>query len=153
MLDAKLDKEKAPPTVQLWTSTNLASVVRNIQSARAVLRAVILALGAQDDGSMIFDGDSGTSRWNAAVEPVCKRLERVRDELIGTAGAPYLDWVTSLTLAEALDAALWFGFSCEKNERLSNIEAVRAANVVIDSLDELLNECESIALTETDPVH
>lgn len=150
MLDAQLAKEKAPPAEQQFSSINVASIARNAQAARAVLRTVALAIESQEDGSVSFDDTSGTSRWGSAIGSVCSRLQSVRDELTGTCGAPYLDWFTPLTLAEALDAALWYGHSCKDDERLSNFEAVSAAKVLIGSLDELLQECDAIRMA---PAH
>lgn len=153
MLDSQLAKEKAPPTEQRFSSSNVASVARNAQAARAVLRTVVLAIESQEDGSISFDDTSGASRWGSAIGSVCSRLQVVRDELVGTSGAPYLDWFTPLTLVEALDAALWHGYLCKDDERLSNLETISAAKVVIDSLDELLQECDAIELVRTAPAH
>ncbi|MDD5332119.1 MAG: hypothetical protein PHS32_00110 [Rhodoferax sp.] len=153
MLDVQLAKEKAPPAVQQFSSSNVASVVRNVQAARAVLRTVVLTIESQEDGSTCFDDKLGTSRWHSAIVVVCSRLQVARDELMETGGSPPLDWFTPLTLAEALDAALWYGHSCRDDERLSNLETVSAAQVVIDSLDELLQECDAIGLDRAAPAH
>lgn len=150
---AHITTDKVRPPVQQFSSSNVASVVRNVQAARAVLRTVVLAIESQEDRSTCFDDKLGTSRWHSTIELVCSRLEVVRDEFIETATAPFLDWFTPLTLAEALAAALWYGHSCKDDERLSNLEAVGAANAVIDSLDGLLQECEAAELGKIPPVH
>lgn len=136
----------------VFSSINAASVVRNVKAARVILRTVALALGAVEDGSTTFDDSNHSSRWSGAIGEACSRLTMVRDDLINLAEAPTLDWVTPLTLIEAFDAALWHGYSFE-DERLSNREAVCAAEVVIDSLDSLLQECASGGLASVPPVH
>lgn len=153
MSDAQLTTEEVPSTVNHFSSSNGASVVRNVQAARAILRTVVLAIGAQEDGSVSFDDDSGSSRWNPITGDACSRLRAVRAELMETACAPDLDWVTPLALAEALDVALWFGYSCKDENRLSNLEAISAAKVVIDSLDVLLQECDAAGIFKIAAVH
>lgn len=136
-----------------FSSINMASVIRNVNAARVILRTVLLALGAVEDGSASFDGKSGASRWSAAIGAACSRMAMVRDELIETSNAPNLEWTAPMAMLEALDAALWFGYSCEDETRLTNVETMSSAQVVIDSLDELLLECAEFGIPKSPQVH
>jgi hypothetical protein len=48
-----------------FSSINMASVIRNVHAARVILRTVLLALGAVENGSTSFDDKSRASRWFA----------------------------------------------------------------------------------------
>jgi hypothetical protein len=150
------NSEAAPTTpatvAPVFSQTNAASVVRNTQAARVILRTVVLALEAVEDGSIQIKDGNNSSRWSAAISEASSRLEMVRDELMETRNPPPLDWVTPLTLVEALDAALWHGYAVD-DERLTNHEVVYAAKVVIESLDALLQECEVSKPAAVSPVH
>jgi hypothetical protein len=136
-----------------FSSINMASVIRNVHAARVILRTVLLALGAVEDGAASFDDKSGASRWFAAIGVACSRMAMVRDELMETSNAPPLDWIAPMAMLEALDAALWFGYSCPDETRLTNVEAMSSAQVVIDSLDEFLLACDEVGKPEPPPVH
>ena len=146
------DLTTGPATEGAVFSSTTLSVARNAYAARVILRTVVLALGAEDDGSMAFKGNTGSSRWHPAVNAACNRLLKVRDELMETSNPPALDWLTPVGLIEALDAALWHGYSCPEETRLTNMEAMSAAEVVIDLLDEFLLECDALAKSAS-PVH
>ncbi|MBK1685188.1 hypothetical protein CKO18_16675 [Rhodoferax fermentans] len=127
--------------------------MRNAKAARVILRTVVLAIRAVEDGSASFDEDSTSSRWSAALGAARSRLAMVRYELTEKSHAPCLDFVEPMVLIDALDAALWFGQSCTDASRLTNMEAMIAAEVVIDSLDEFLRECDALEKPEIALVH
>jgi hypothetical protein len=133
-------------SVRRFGASEAALMMSNVKAARSILRTVILALEAIDDGSASFDG--GTERWEPAVSEACTRLCAVRSVLIESASPPNLDWFTPLNLVEALDAALWHGHSCSRGEQLSSEEVIFAAQVVIDSLDTLTQEFEGLNIVK-----
>lgn len=132
-----------PQRAEEFSSTHAASIVRDVESARVVLRMVLLALCAEDSGSIRHVGKTGASRWHPAIEVVVSRLSNVRDALTETANAPSLDWFTPLALASALDCALWDGY-CTAATVLSLEETKTSVGVVIDSLDDLLQCCATL---------
>lgn len=151
--------------VRDFGSGEAALLIRNVNAARVILRAVALAAQAQFDGSIEYSNND-TGRWQPALDEVCSRLEAVRDVLIDTSSAPILDWFTPLALAEAIAAALWHGMSVasmaaghSKGDGLEEVELATAAQVVIDSLDSLMAQCASEGVfelacaAETTPVH
>ncbi len=117
-------------------------MLRNVKAARAILRVVALAAGAQLDGSVEYK-DNNPERWQPAVGAACARLQAVRDVLMETSNTLCLDWFTSLALLEAIDAALWYGHSCSQGEKLEEMELGSVAQVAIDLLDSLMDDCES----------
>ena len=126
----------------IFSATEAALVIGNITTSRAILRAVGLAARAQFEGSVIYENNN-TGRWQPAVDAACVRLEAVRDVLMQTAAAPSVDWYTSLTLLEVMGAALWHGNSCSQADKLEEVELESLAQVVIESLDYIMDECLS----------
>ena len=124
-----------------------ALVLRNVQDARSILRAVALAARAQSDGSIVFENNN-TGRWHPAVDVACVRLQAVRNVLLETGHTLNLDWFTSLALVEALAAALWRGSAGFQGDKLEEVELESVALVAIESLDSLMQECEAEGLFE-----
>lgn len=131
-----------------FSADEAALVSLNVRAARSVLRTVILALEAIDDGSISFDDNAGTERWNPALGEVCVRLRTVRHVFGESVSAPAVDWFTPLTLAEALDAALWRGAGGRQVDGLQSAEVMSAAQVVIDSLDALMEQLEAASVPQ-----
>lgn len=132
----------------------IASVMHHVNAARAIMRTVALAADALEDGSVSYDDKAGPERWNAAVGKALERMGLARDILTNKSFGMGLDWFTPHALIEALDAALWHGFSCDKPARLNERELVSAAQVAVESLDALLRECEGAASgSEVDPAN
>lgn len=130
-------------------SSEVEKLLRNAWAAKAILRTVILAVKAQEDGSISYDDKAGTERWSPALGEVCCRLGLVRDVLMNNGDHLAIDWYTPLILAEALDAALWHGYTCAQQVRLDCEEFTCAAQVVVDSIDELLIHCDDAGLLAT----
>lgn len=126
--------------VGVFSATEAALVIGNIKFARAILRAVALAARAQFEGSVNYENNN-TERWQPAVDAACVRLQAVRDALMETGPAPCVDWYTSLTLLEAMGAALWHGNGCSQADKLEEVELESLAQVVIESLDSMMEEC------------
>lgn len=136
----KQSDDSASSPAQQFAAGDAALLLRNVTAARSILRAVALAARAQHDGSVEYK-DNNTMRWGPAVDEACTRLQVVRDLLMETSAAPNLDWVTSLSLSETIAAALWQGHCCSKGEGLEAVELESVAEVAIESLDSLLDEC------------
>jgi len=127
-------------SVRDFAASDAALVLRNVTAARSILRAVALATRAQFDGSVEYE-DNNIERWQPAVDAACIRLQVVRDVLMQTRSAPNVDWFTSLTLVEAIAAALWHGNACSQGEKLEEVELESVAQVAIESLDSLMEDC------------
>lgn len=121
-----------------FSANDAALVIRNVTAARAIFRAVALAARAQVDGAVNY-GDDNAERWHPATSEAEQRLKAVRDVLMQTGDAPDVDWVTSLALVEALGAALWCGGL--KNDPLDTVELETLAQVVIEALDLMMEDC------------
>ena len=122
------------------------TMIRAIYQARAVLRSVELAAAAQEDGAVDYDDDNGAKRWGPAIDFASKRIALVRDIATGTTSdsAPTdVAWYTSLTMLEALGAALWRGHS-DTDTEMDYCELQTAAQAVIEALDELAEECATV---------
>lgn len=137
----------AEDSVRDFGASEAALVLRNVNAARAVLRVVALAAGAQDDGSISYEYNN-TERWQPAVDAACGRLQAVRDVLNETRSSPNLDWFTSLALVEAIAAALWHGNACSQGEKLEASELEIVAQAAIELLDSLMEDCESEGVFE-----
>ena len=131
-----------------FSASDAALVLRNVTAARAILRAVALAARAQFDGSVKYENNK-PERWQPAVDAACDRLQAVRDVLMQTSSSPNVDWFTSLTLVEALGAALWRGNSCSQGEQLEEVELESVANTAIELLDSLMEDCATEGVFET----
>lgn len=125
-----------------FSALHANAIVGHLEAARVILRTVLLALCAEDSGSVSHAGNVGASRWSAAIGAVLTRLGCVRDTLLETVAAPSVDWFTSFALASALDSALWEGH-CTSEPVLSLDETKTAIQVLIDSLDDMLRDCEA----------
>lgn len=137
----------AEGAVRDFGASEAALVLRNVKAARAILRVVAMAAGAQFDGSVKYE-DNNPERWQPAVDAACVRLQAVRNVLLETSNTLHLDWYTSLTLVEAISAALWYGNSCSHGEKLEEVELESVAQVAIDLLDSLMDECVSEGVFE-----
>lgn len=144
MSTAQTTKQPASSPVARFGSAHLSAIVRDLESARVILRMVLLALYAEDNGSISHGDGIGVFRWSAAIGAVLSRLCSVRDSLMETSDAPPIDWPTPFALASALDSALWDG-SCTTASTLTPIETQTALHVIIDSLDELLGDCVAVS--------
>lgn len=130
---------------RIFALSDAALIVQHVAAARAVLRTVALAVNAQIDGSVEYDNNK-TERWQPAIDAACAKLETVRDVLIKTGRAPVVDWWTPLALMEAIGAALWHGNDLSQGERLEDVELATVAQVAIDSLDALMEDCERVGV-------
>ena len=131
-----------------FISDEVVSVLANVTSARALLRTLIFAVQAVEDGSILFEDEPGVGRWSILLAQVRKRLVAVRSVLTESISAPTVDWYTPLNLAEALDAALWHLCARHDHLTLESADVISAAQAVIDSLDELLADIQSASLPE-----
>lgn len=146
--DVHSEKDAAKAAVPVFASEEAKTLLLNVNTARAIVRTVVLAIGAQIDGSIDYLGGNHVQRWDPAVDEACTRLEVVRDLCLQTSCAPNLNWFTPLVLLEAIAAALWFCHSCDADERLDFEEADTALRAVIQSLDLLLEECREQGVLE-----
>lgn len=132
-----------PAGTARFSTLHAIAIVRHLEAARVILRMVILALCAEDSGSISHGDNVGASRWSAAIGAVLTRLGCVRDTLMETADSPSVDWPTSFALASALDSALWEGY-CTSESVLTLDETKTAIQVLIDSLDDMLRDCAAL---------
>ena len=131
-----------------YSSCEVELVRANVATARALLRTLIFALEAIEDGCISFDDDPGTGRWHNVLGAVCERLIVVRSALAEGISAPSVDWFTPLALAEALDAALWGVGSARHKQGLEGSEVSSAAQAVIDALDALMEDIQAARVAE-----
>lgn len=144
MSTAQSTTQAAMPQAARFGSEHLGAIERDLESARVILRTVLLALRAEDNGSISHPDNLGASRWSPAIGSVLRRLTSVRRALMDTADAPPIDWPTPFTLVSALDSALWDG-SCTTAPVLASDEAQLAIQVAIDSIDESLGDCVAVS--------
>lgn len=123
-----------------FCSAHLSTIVRDLEATRVILRTVLLALAAEDGGSVSHPDNAGASRWSPAVGSALCRLSSVREVLTETPYAPAIDWPTPFTLVSALDSALWDGY-CTSAPVLTSDETQIAVQVIIDSIDAVLIDC------------
>ncbi|MBP8019394.1 MAG: hypothetical protein KAY82_05105 [Hylemonella sp.] len=121
-----------------------ASLLLDVRGARAILRTVILAIRAQEDHSIVFDDKAGTERWSPAVGEALERLGAVRSVLVNAKNGHFVDWVKPINLVEAVDAALWHGYTCPPDDGLKPQELLTALKMSIGAIDELLRQCEMV---------
>lgn len=121
-------------------------VRQNALLSRSLLRTLISACRAQEDGAMVYL-DNGAHRWGPVITDVAARLCSVRDALTNTANAPSVDWFTPLTSIESLDAALWHqaGAPDEDEDELSAYEVAAVARAVVDMLDVMVGQLAPVA--------
>ena len=86
--------------VEMWfNATHMASIVAHAQAARVMLRMVLLAVHAQDNGATVESNNAGASLWSPLVGAVLIRLDAVQLTLIETPNAPPIDYWTTHALA------------------------------------------------------
>lgn len=112
----------------------------------AIMRAVSLAVAAQEDGSVRYE-DNEFSRWEPAVGAVCARVHAVRDALQNKEKAPdTIDWWTPLTILEATGAALWHAAGIRSRvDAMSSDELQSIARAAIDALGKMFEELTGVA--------
>ena len=131
---------------EVFGPQHMSNVVAQLETARVILRTVSLALRAEEDGKVSHSDKVGAARWSSATAAALVRLKGVRDLFNETSAAPALDWVTSLTLIDALDSALIEGY-CSSGELLTPEETSLALGIIIDELDNLLGDCSNLSVT------
>ena len=133
--------EASAGTARDFDASDAASIIQHATAARAILRTVALAVSAQNDGSIQYEHNT-PDRWQPALAVVCGNLVAVREALTETRNAPPVDCFASLTLVEAVDAALWHGNAGVNGGPLDDKELLIVARVAIESLDALMRDCE-----------
>lgn len=127
--------------VNAFTSADATCLHEWVQQARAIVRAVALAVTAQEQGSVSYE--NGTAeRWWASLDLVCLKLMAVRDLVAKRCNSPDVDWFTPLNVLEAVGAAAWHATSSRAAaERLDSEEIQLSLGVAVECLDLLANEC------------
>lgn len=144
MSNLKSDGENFP-------TESLQQFRRRLHHTRAMLRSVMMAIKASEDGSVNFsNGGYGADvqRWGPVTAAARSEMIAVRDTSINSpidSPAGGLDWVTPLAQIEALDAALWHSASTQSSDRLESFEVFDAAEAIVNSLDGLLEQAYSSA--------
>jgi hypothetical protein len=127
-----------------FAASQAAGMIRNVIEARAICRAIALAVAAQLDSAVQFDDDAAR-RWEPSVDVACGLLRGVSMLLTETAGAPDdVNWVGPLNLLECLGAALWRSHApsdAGADHELTHDELAALLAVAIRSLDVLVDEC------------
>lgn len=137
-----------------FQTESLERLRQRVRHARAMLRTVMIAIKAMEDGSVSFANtnyDARAQRWSPVTAAAQEELIAVRDTCINSTldtPAGNLDWVTPLTQIEALDAALWHSACMQSSDRLENFEVFDAAEVIVGSLDELLKQAWPSAIPQ-----
>jgi hypothetical protein len=127
-----------------YTNDDASAAITNVAQAVAILQAVKIAADAVEDGSAQYENPH-VARWSPAIGVATRKVGLVRDTMIDTAGAPSVDWFTSLALLEALDAALWHTSSRYDTSQRMDVDSVKdLCDVIIIELAKLkqgLAEC------------
>lgn len=126
-----------------------ADALENLrQTARAasIVRAVYLAVEAQDDGSVKY-GDNKVCRWWGSIDVAISYVEKVRDAYTETRCAPIssVDWCTPLNLLEAMGAALWQLDVGPMKNAMSADEIQDLCEAVLETLAVLHDELSAVA--------
>lgn len=130
-----------------FTAVDLATVQRNVSHARAIMRTVMFAADAIDDGSMRIVIGGAPEGWCNAVGLAADRLREVRGTLIETVGSPHIDWVTPLSMVEAIEAALWHSDQRLVDEKSIECGELRdVAGVAVECLDKFAQQAASVEI-------
>lgn len=141
------------PGAMELTPQAAAKLLQELQGARAMLRAVVVAEAAVKDQAIDWGPkNGGPDRWHPVMSEVSWRLGVVRDIAMDTAGFNNLDWPTFVVLAEALDAAVWHGAGGGA-EALDSGELVSAIRVLISLLDDALATCATEGVPARSAMH
>jgi hypothetical protein len=120
--------------------------LRKTSQAMAIMRAVSLAVAAQEDGSVCYDNNT-FSRWQPAIDAARDRVHTVRDALLNKSKVPdQVDWWTSLTILDAAGAALWYADGVSARvDAMSSEELQSIADAAINTLGEMFEELSTVA--------
>lgn len=141
-----------------FPTESLERLRQRVRHARAMLRTVMVAIQAIEDGSVNFDSmevDAEAQRWSPIAAAAREELIAVRDTAMNSpvdSPAAALDWYTPLAQLEALSAALWYDGCRRSGERLESWEIFDAAEAIVVSLDELLEQARPSAIPRVDQV-
>lgn len=135
-----------------FQTESLEKLRQRVRHARAMLRTIMGAIQAIEDGSVNFGSmevDADAQRWSPITAAAREELIAVCDTCMNSTGdspAAALDWYTPLAQIEALDAALWYDGCRRSGEGLENVEIFDAAEAIVGSLDRLLEQAFSSAI-------
>jgi hypothetical protein len=121
---------------------SLERLRQRVRHARAMLRTVMGAIEAIEDGSVNFgsmESGADAQRWSPITAAAREELVAVRDTATNST-AYALDWYTPLAQLEALDAALWYDGCRQAGKRLERDDVFDAAEAIVESLDGMLEQ-------------
>lgn len=109
--------------------------LQKTSQAIAIMRAVSLAVAAQDDGAVSYE-DNRVARWQPAVDAAIVCVRAVSDALINKVGPPAnVDWWTPLSILEATGAALWHAaVGADEDTGLESHQLQSIAEAAMDSM-------------------
>lgn len=128
-----------------FKTESLEKLRQRLRHARAMLRSVMVAIRAIEDGCVNFGSmevDADAQRWSPLTAVVRNELIAVRDTCVNSVcDSPVAewDWLTPLAQIEALDAALWYGVCMPSGDGLDNLDVFDAAEAIVGTLDALLD--------------
>ena len=135
---------------EIFGAEHATKLLLNIRTSRAILRALVFACAAQEDGSMVFEDYNGADRWGNIFSEVASRL-RVACDIVGkTARSPRVETYTALRLAEVMDAAQWHTMSDADLDGLEPFEVAMVAQAIVGVLDGMLSQCAAEGVTGSD---
>lgn len=119
--------------------------LRRTARAASIVRAVSLAVEAQQDGVVTYEGET-MCRWWGSIDAAIWSIRKVRDVYMNTSDSPNsVDWCTPLNLLEAMGAAL-FQLDVGPNKNAMTATQVRdLCEAVLESLSALHDDLSAAA--------
>lgn len=138
--------QTVPDTPDLYDYSDARLALRKTSQAMALMRAVALAVEAQEDGAVRYDNNK-FSRWGPVVDGAIDRVQAVRDAMLNKASSPdTVDWWTSLAILEATGAALWYMAGSADGDTAMEAEQLQSiSEAAIDSLGSMFQELSNVA--------
>lgn len=137
--------ETVAESVDKFGYNDARDALRRTSQAIAILRAVFLAVDAQEDGCVSYE-DNSLSRWQPAIDAATARVQAVADAMTKKVAAPMdVNWWTSLSILEAVGAALWRAAGSSGSATLESEQLQSVAEAAMDSMEEMYDELSSVA--------
>ena len=138
-------EQTVPQQSEHYGYANALDNLRQTAQAAAIVRAVCLAVVAQEDGVVNYD-DNKPCRWATSIDAAVWRMHKVRDSYMETINSPAsVDWCTPLNLLEAMGAALWHLDIGTNKYAMNHDEVMNLCEAVLETLSTLHDDLSATA--------
>lgn len=138
-------EQTVPELAESYGLAHVLDSLRNTAQAAGIVRAVCLAVDAQEDGAVKYK-DNWLCRWSPSIDAAILCLKKVQRAHTETTDEPLsVEWCMPLNLLEAMAAALWRMEDATKRTAMDGDDFIAWGEAVLESLSALHDDLSAVA--------